>query len=1190
MQLASDQHLYLRLDEYFKLLLRFHKPKPKTFHILLAAHSAAGHTERVKEIILRMQEGSGAEVADQLPPADAPGASSGALLDPTDGSLKAAKKVARNADIKFAFDQRVLYHLIRCHAINNDTEEILKLLTALRQKENLYPLQVADLSLNLALAELLMHYFSVHRLLAESVQLIRWMQVEQLPLSVELAWGFFEGFKREVAMRDLHTAAANPEQAASANQQIQFELNRRRKKEPAVAPKVTQLSAEQAAAAESQKKKFDATALPTVPMVRELLPFPQDGKPNAIKPIIRSPFPPEADGTSLFIPSGQTYPQSAVRQASRLTSSKPSPLDRNNERVDFRAVLNILLHEQAFVPSEALINAYIGYYGLNFYPPTIFPDVMMSQVNLFQQQITEETIKQIPANSALIVATTPSSKDAAVLEARTPFLPTAQTYALLIQALMDRKPIKGASPASIALHKPGPSLPDQRSIARLRSEMRARHIEPLLQTKVVMMQLMVYDEKWSDLYAAFSLLWKADKLRRDGELAKMRADTKGAAAVAAAAAGVKEAEETKDDEDLSPSVSVPLASSAAPFDCMSLVPVFTALSHRPSLDRLNLFLGIVTSTKDFALTQDFFQSILQILADRGRTSDIIALLRVMDRKYGIKASGDQFNTMLASLVHTDAALATSEQQSSGVVSLPKRDPQRVMVSLFQAWELMKMLGLSMNPHTYTILMRGCLHFGALIDGERVWAFVNLRTTRRPSLALYTLYIEFLLKHAQMKTALDVMRSQSFKDGLDYSLRQCYILLDYFQTKLLRHAEGSGVHRLARQTPVATRKMRKAMLNEDGSTVEDEVDFSAESAAGSDLTDAQAAAVYVPTEIQVAMYAEIKRRSESLMNQLLAFEKRGGVLSGRSGFLDVSTSMHPTPPMTKVHRRHVSPQLRTLSLTLEEKENDEVLELSTIPPKVFGREMVPLLALVAQFLGPSTKKNKQGASPKLLDSPDAAESPDAAAAAGDFVLDPVDAQEVNEATNLFVDRSPVYAEEVVDVDVEPQPQDAEETARVAQQAEDIMQQMANDLEAQEQQMEAAKEAAAAAAAAVSAPVQSTQLPLAATSVAVAASPSSSTPVFVAMDAALRQLFGHAKKTWSPLAETPVPSHPAMLGDVDLCALRAADKIGQLTIPQLKAVQTHPQLMKQSRVLVQGIKSHHLLVVNTWLDHCTCAKHH
>jgi pentatricopeptide repeat protein len=67
MRAASRFQQYLRVDEYFKLLLRFHQPVPETFNILLAAHAQAGHTNRVLEILEQMQQGSTELVKKHMP-------------------------------------------------------------------------------------------------------------------------------------------------------------------------------------------------------------------------------------------------------------------------------------------------------------------------------------------------------------------------------------------------------------------------------------------------------------------------------------------------------------------------------------------------------------------------------------------------------------------------------------------------------------------------------------------------------------------------------------------------------------------------------------------------------------------------------------------------------------------------------------------------------------------------------------------------------------------------------------------------------------------------------------------------------------------------------------------------------------------------------------------------------------------
>jgi hypothetical protein len=117
--------------------------------------------------------------------------------------VKLARKLAANANFKFPFTERALYHLLQCHAANNDTEAILAAVRQLKEQRPFYPTQNHTLQLTLPISELLMHYFALHRLLPESIELLSWIEQARLPLTVHTAWTFFDGFKREVAMRRL---------------------------------------------------------------------------------------------------------------------------------------------------------------------------------------------------------------------------------------------------------------------------------------------------------------------------------------------------------------------------------------------------------------------------------------------------------------------------------------------------------------------------------------------------------------------------------------------------------------------------------------------------------------------------------------------------------------------------------------------------------------------------------------------------------------------------------------------------------------------------------------------------------------------------------------------------------------------------------------------------------------------------
>lgn len=1211
---ASLYRQTLRVDEYFKLLLRFHAPTTRVMHLVLAAHAQCGHTDRVLQLIEQMQNGT--SLLDELGAEESQKAQeeSGALYDPTTKTPRSVKKLHRNVAFKYPFTERCLFYLLQCHAVNDDSEAIRALVRTLAESGHFYEQQVGPLRLTAQLADLLMHYYALQRMTSDSVALLRWVQREALPVGPTLAYFFFDAFKREAAMRQLHETA--PSLAME-------ELTRRARKEPADAPVAQKRNSAQ------EDAPFDPLAIPAPPQQSSIqllqAAMAPAARPGSSSIQHHSPFPAEANSTTVPSKLASDFPASPVRRQRRLL--QPSPVDRRKEAAPLESALAIMVQEHEFVPSANLVNIYLAYYGENFIPPGTFPDVMAAQCRLFEQQLAPE---QLLANVALVPEG--AAVDPEALECAAPFRPNARTYALLIQALFDRNPLRSTAPSSLALRRPGPSHADIRAIRALRAEMHERAITPLLQTKINMMQLMVYEERWSDLYAAFSLLWKADKIRRDNKLSAMR-NAEAAPATATAESGSADLAgdaEAEEDADRDPAPVAFRSRESAPFTCMTLLPVVVSLSQRASLDRMNLFVGILSGTKDFPLSAQFFQGVLQVLADRGNTKEIVDLLRTIKNRYAIRPTILQYNTLLASLVHKDDSATAGE----GAVEGP--DPQARLVTLFQTFELMKLLGIPANAHTWHIMLTGVMHYGALVDGQRLWKYLLFKAGR-PTLPMYTTYVSFLLRHNQLEKALYTLRSQSFKDGIDWSLKECYLLLDYFQKHLLAHVQGAGKKRGGQrqgqeQGSAATEGIQREVdaherqtgQKLDATEEDNHGSDAAATATGSGLSAAQSAAVYVPTAEQLAAYQEIQTRCRDLRVVLLEHEKAGGRL-GRRGMLDLVAVPGQQPLALRAHRRLVSPAERSLHTPLSESKEEEEVLMTPIPGTFFQRYLVPLMNKVEQFAGTYRYKpahlRDQRTQIQLLaqtlqaeqaDKPTRYEpqpeelqpiplTPDESAQA-DVVLQSIsDAIAAEAGASAAKDAMASPAATVAD------PSEAESTVpqteskpraaskrrtAAASEAESASAGAAPSAEQLEEfaRRKAAREALKAAKAAKKAMV-AVHAVHAAHELDEMARPSGEqrTPVAIAVEHALHELGGKADKTRTMLAPLSAPTHPAMLDDIDLCALHAADRLSTLTIPQLKAVQTHPQLMQQPQLLVKGIKSHHLKVVDTWLKHCTCCAH-
>lgn len=1234
----------LRVDEYFRVMLRYHAPTRTTYHYMLQLHAIMGHTAKVQEILKHMQEGSMDLVADQLPEALRPKAGEPAtteedkVIDPAQRPSAEAKRLAANASARYPVGEKHLHHLLRCHAVNNDTEPLLALVHQMEDAkgEGLFPLQAGPLRLTLPTAEMLMHYYSQQRLLGECVRLMRWCAREfpsSMPMSSTLAWHFFDAFKRQVAWEQLQRQAndAGDKFHGEAQRLITEEAAVRARKEPATAPTVATTTPPPVPAIPPIAHKW------TSPALREHFPI---ALARAAQHVRNHPFPAAINSTSLPASLSSSYPASPIRAVVR--SVRPTPLDIAKEDVDVIDAIKIMAFGSStpsgeaqafaggFLPGAKLVDSYVSYFLENFFPVRHFPDVMWLQVRAIEDAFGAvknaegpntgifrpllETPEAVARREAL-PANHVREEEVVALH---PFQATARTFALAIRAHLVREPLLASSPDALALrtHRGGrvggPSDADLSFVQHARSLMRSRGVATtLLQTKVDMMVVMAYREQWAELYAAFTLLWKAEKLRaHKADIERARGSTETTPAAADAA---EESAAGEDGEDASAAASSFGSSTAGsePFTCMSLLPVIMALGQRVTLDRLNLFLAVLTSARDFPLTRPFFQVLLSVLADRGATADILKLLKLMaSPRYGLPLRTDQYNALLASVVRRDPkALAPAVPDAEG--NLPAVTPkQQRLVTIYQVWELLKLLKVQANGQTMYLLMTGVLHYGELVDGRRMWGWIMLHQPR-PSMGLYTVWIEFLLKQGELGRALHALRSLSLKEGHDWTLKQCYMLIDYLKANLLRHA---------RKTPAPAE---------------------GETGAPSTLTDEQAAAVYVPTAEQQALYADILSRCDALQLALLRYEKRGGRL-GQRGITAAVLAPGSESNALSNHRDYFDPLYRATNVSSAMKEADSVASHSFIPARLFQTHMAPLLRLVDQFADTATPSFMRAQDRKqhmqmLLE---AALEPTALAATsasvveqdtGERELSLAEQGELSEAIDTLEmqEETPAADEGEAALDVEEQlEQSSAETVPEAQ-ADLLLDSLAarvdeTDPEAaavQAQQQQAKyelasdKEAASAARtlgisiehkdkqpkAKRAAKTQSKEVEGDAPKAKEARAPTAPTPApelpppatpahaacVESVKAALQELASRATRTRALQAPLPLPpAHPVMLDGVDLCAARSAATLNQLSIDQLKSVQL--KLMQQPQTLVKGIRSHHIGVVDAWLRHCECCK--